>query len=377
MESGDVAAHLESKNGTPIKGLNIACVVLTGIVLILRCWSRATSPKTKFGADDWTALASWPIVAAFNLLTVKYTTIGFGLHVVEVPPEDLVKGLKISYASYHLYDFGMTLIRVSAIPFYIRIFDPRNSRYRYFIWATLGFNLAWLLSFEIVTTVPCLPIHSFWDLDRVKPSSSPPKCLSIITVHIWYGITSVLLDLMVLVLPVHRLVALQISLLKKIRVIFIFIMGYCVIIFTIGRLVSIIRAGKQLNTDFTCLSQPHLAKCMQDTRLIFSGALVTPLYWFTCEISMASVCISLPMIPQLVQRATQQGFLALFDARKYPDTSLASRPIKNASAEDGFARLNDREVRTTEQILLGNMEPYEHAISIYVADNEPEPNMAD
>lgn len=53
------APHLDPVKGASLKGLGAAWVTLTGIAIILRFWSRATSSKKKFGADDWTALASW------------------------------------------------------------------------------------------------------------------------------------------------------------------------------------------------------------------------------------------------------------------------------------------------------------------------------
>ena len=59
QQDPDYAPHLEPQKGTTLKGLSAAWVALTGIVIILRFWSRATSPKRKFGLDDWAALASW------------------------------------------------------------------------------------------------------------------------------------------------------------------------------------------------------------------------------------------------------------------------------------------------------------------------------
>ena len=65
----DPAAVAESLKQTPIlypqkgkslHGLSIAWIVITGIVLVLRFWSRSIMPRgQKFGADDWTALAAW------------------------------------------------------------------------------------------------------------------------------------------------------------------------------------------------------------------------------------------------------------------------------------------------------------------------------
>lgn len=59
LTNPNYAPHIDPEKGTSLKGLSAAWVTLTGIAIILRFWSRATSSKKKFGADDWTALVSW------------------------------------------------------------------------------------------------------------------------------------------------------------------------------------------------------------------------------------------------------------------------------------------------------------------------------
>lgn len=66
LTNPNYAPHLQPHKGTTLKGLSATWVTLTGIAILLRFWSRATSPKKKFGADDWTALASW--VRVFRIL---------------------------------------------------------------------------------------------------------------------------------------------------------------------------------------------------------------------------------------------------------------------------------------------------------------------
>lgn len=128
------------------------------------------------------------------------------------------------YAGYLVYNLGMTLLRFSAILFYNRIFEPRNSKYRYFIWAGLALNTLWFLAFGTIAIVPCVPIQAFWNRPMLPPSSY--KCSSTLGIQLSSGITSVLMDLMVLILPLPRLWKLQTSQRKRIRVLFIFIMGY-------------------------------------------------------------------------------------------------------------------------------------------------------
>ncbi|KAM0799447.1 hypothetical protein BDR22DRAFT_973712 [Usnea florida] len=329
--------HLNPEKGASLKWLDVACVTLTGIAIILRFWSRATSSKKKFGADDWTALASWPLVATLNLIVVELMGTGFGRHVEDVPLADIRKGLILVYASWILYALAITMIRVSAILFYNRVFELRSSRYRYVIWCSLGMNMAWLLALGIVLLVPCTPVHAFWD----KPllASASYTCLSTRAIQLSSGISSVLMDLLVLLLPVPCLLKLQTDRRRKTRVGFIFFIGYCVIFFTVGRLIAIARAGKALDEDFT-------------------WAFVTPLYWYACEISVASICISLPSIFRLVRRATSHGPTALLNDREYPTDTSRSRETQIMAGENGFVRLiGDTKHSREHQIPLESLEP--------------------
>ena len=128
------------------------------------------------------------------------------------------------YAGYIVYNLGMTMVRFSAILFYNRIFEPRNTNYRYYIWVALGLNTLWFLAFGTVAIVPCRPIEAFWNTPLLLPSSY--KCSSTLGIQLSSGITSVFMDLMVLILPMPRLWRLQTSLRKRLRVLFIFLMGY-------------------------------------------------------------------------------------------------------------------------------------------------------
>ena len=149
---------------------------------------------------------------------------GFGRHVTEVTPGDFRKGLKILYASYTVYTLGIGMIRFSAILFYHRIFELRCSPYRYVIWCSLGLNAAWIIAFNVLFLIPCAPIHAFWDRPMMAPANY--SCISTLSIQLSAAITSGLMDLLVLLLPVPRLLKIQTSWRNKVRVGCIFFIGY-------------------------------------------------------------------------------------------------------------------------------------------------------
>lgn len=100
---------------------------------------------------------------------------------------------------------------------------------------------------------------------------------------------------------------------------------------------------------------PVSAKPVIDEELSPSGAFVTTTYWFICEISVASICISLPSIFRLVKRGISHGPAALLNDREYPRESSRSRQAKDAIGDDGFLRLtNDTKVSRRERGIRSN-----------------------
>ena len=77
------------------------------------------------------------------------------------------------------------------------------------------------------------------------------------------------------------------------------------------------------------------------TKLTTPGAFVTPMYWFTIELSVASISISLPVIFHLIKRAMSHGPAALLNAKDYPTNSSRSNRVEGVAGDDEFVRLRN------------------------------------
>ena len=147
-----------------------------------------------------------------------------GQHITAVSMQNVHEGLKLTYAIYITYNFGITMARFSALLLYARIFEPhRRSSYRYFLWAGFGLNTAWIIAFGVIGIMPCTPLHAFWD--RIKMNPSTYTCPNL-PLQLASGISSVLVDLVVLLLPIQPILKLQLSARTKVRIALVFFMGY-------------------------------------------------------------------------------------------------------------------------------------------------------
>jgi len=83
---------------------------------------------------------------------------------------------------------------------------------------------------------------------------------------------------------------------RKALIIGVFLCGYCVIVISLGRLITVITTETALNEDLT-----------------YAG--VKTIYWLGAEAPMTILSISLPSIFFLVRRAWRDGLTSLFTSR--------------------------------------------------------------
>ncbi|KAF6239402.1 hypothetical protein HO173_002664 [Letharia columbiana] len=242
-------------------------------------------------SSDWLAVATLPFIVAQNVTGVYWTTIGLGKHISLVSPDNIVKGLLLLYADYPLYDTAISLPRFSALLFYARVFNAHSNRLlRTVLWTTAALNMAWLI-FAIVSSIfQCTPIEKVW-----KPSIQG-HCINTYDWWMSSAISSVIIDLIILLIPLPILWKLQLPPLRKYLLLGVFVCGYCVIVISIGRLVADIKAGPALVEDFTYNVVP-----------------IT--YWLSLEAPVSIVSICLPSIFSFIKRGIQGGPYSLLTSK--------------------------------------------------------------
>lgn len=155
-----------------------------------------------------------------DIVVIMWTRSGLGLHVADVPPYYLEKGLKILYVGYLVYDMGITIIRVSTVCFYRRVFQDHSKTFTVCFWVTIGLNISWFWAIWGISAFSCTPLRAAWD------KTIPSKCMGVLKILLASGVTSVLLDFWILILPLPLLWKLQVKLVRKLLIILMFFAGY-------------------------------------------------------------------------------------------------------------------------------------------------------
>ena len=131
--------------------------------------------------------------------------------------------MKILLAIECVYDISITLIRLSVVLFYYRIFG-KDRWFKIALWITSAILIAWFIALTVLAVFQCSPVARQWDY------SIPGHCFSLYGTFVGVTISNVFVDVLLLVLPLPMLWKLQIKLKKKIALIANFMLGYrCVV----------------------------------------------------------------------------------------------------------------------------------------------------
>ncbi|KAF4767773.1 hypothetical protein N7455_006970 [Penicillium solitum] len=291
-------------DGNRQPGLIALCVsmlILAVVSVALRCWSISGSRNRKFGYDDAFAILTLPFIIAEFAVGFYWISLGLGRHSATLPVSNQLAGPKIIFAAAYLYDICITLPKLSVLCFYYRVLRRGATWVLPTLWAVGALCVCWLIGSGLLTTFQCTPIDAAWE---PVPNA---RCFTQWKFFTGTAAPSAILDLIILLIPLPLLWSLHMTKAKKAMLIGLFICGYSVIILSIGRLITLLKAGSTLEEDLTWSTIEYIS-------------------WVQCEgpISLMSVC--LPNIMELARR--------LRNRNKQPTTSTLSLSRSKQTASD-------------------------------------------
>ncbi|KAI0145932.1 hypothetical protein F4776DRAFT_608614 [Hypoxylon sp. NC0597] len=305
--------------GPGLRSFLIVMLILTLVAITLRFWSRSLpvyhgGHKSRFWWDDWIALAAVPFVIVEYSLIFYMLSLGLGRHINTLPTENVAESLIVIYVIYFIYDIGLFLTKESALFLFSRVFTRQAhiSWFNYGLWTAHALNVSWLLGIIFGTVFMCDPVAK-----NYIPSLNG-RCGD--TGALWIGsaVPSVLIDLIILLLPLPKIWGLQMSIARKSGITFVFVLGYCVIIVSLGRLITVVKSADALNRDLT-----------------YEG--VPALFWLCAETPITLTSICLPPMLSLGRHLAQNYFYPL-SSRVSSLVSLQRSGIRLRSQTGDFNR---------------------------------------
>ena len=131
------------------------------------------------------------------------------------------KVFKMSYAISLIYPVACVLPKLSICCFYLRLFDERVKKgLRRFTCWLMVILLTNAIAWFVPSAVVCYPVSQYWSAESTRN-----HCIDFTTFGTWISFPHIVTDLVMLVLPVPTLSRLQMSLSKKLAVMFMVLTG--------------------------------------------------------------------------------------------------------------------------------------------------------
>ncbi|KAL3465447.1 hypothetical protein BJX64DRAFT_54589 [Aspergillus heterothallicus] len=179
------------------------------LLLLLRLYTRLFLVKS-FGFDDWAVIASTVFSVAFFTLCYVSMDYGFGRHLWNVPATALPMYLKLLIPLVITYCWAPFMTKFSILILYHRL-NP-DKKFRYAIYALMFVIAGYTLATTLATAAGCNPMNT-----------GQTPCIN--NLALWQAILNIVTDFLMLLLPIPLLWALQLPILQKISLAFIFAIG--------------------------------------------------------------------------------------------------------------------------------------------------------
>ena len=173
------------------------------------------------GSDDWLILATLIFGVPSSVLNTQgLLANGLGRDVWKVP-FDQIEGLgRAIYVMEVLYFLHLTLLKLSLLFFYLRIFPGRATRR--LLWGTVAFNVVYGAVFVFIGIFQCQPISFYW---KKWSGEAQGSCINVNSLAWSNAAISIMVDFWMLAIPLWQLKGLKMSTKKKLGVAAMFVVG--------------------------------------------------------------------------------------------------------------------------------------------------------
>ncbi|KAK2736393.1 hypothetical protein FQN57_000770 [Myotisia sp. PD_48] len=310
-------------------------VIVAGIFVAVRLAARFN--RGGIQVDDWMIVVSLILSVLFTTSHNNAVEHGLGKHKDDLLDEQMRAALKWVFTAQVLYKIILGFEKLSVLFFYLRLFYV-DKKFRVACISVIVFVIVSSIAYIPPTVWQCSPIAAFWD------RSIPHKCLTPLPIWLSYAIINIVADIVVLALPIHQVLKLQLSLRDKVGVILVFALGGFVCITSIIRTTSL-----------------HSSSKVNDV----TWATIPIINWTSIEVNTGIICACLPMIrqplsivfPRLFSRSTNTPSKptggSYYNASRRPSRPTRRNGGPSLATIDGapWATTND------ENIVLTSVKP--------------------
>ncbi|KPM42205.1 hypothetical protein AK830_g4328 [Neonectria ditissima] len=292
---------------------NVAVCVSLGLAVAsvaLRLYVRRMK-GARLGMDDYTIVASTFFSGTTVALTILSGRYGAGEHIWASNLPRLMTFLKIIYSEPYMYGLAVTFTKISVLLLYRRLLyskaSPR-SLFSILYWLAFSLSTVYPVILWVTMACACQPVSYYWN----QYIGAEGHCINIKLFFLVLGIMNMLNDIVILIVPIPKIMQLQLSKRLKASIIGIMLLGGFVCVASTVRIYYL--NGLFQNTDATWWMGPTMA-------------------WSSIEPSVAIISACLPTFAPLFRlrrskRSTESPYYVSNSRSKMGNTVTSS--IRNA-----------------------------------------------
>lgn len=143
---------------------------------------------------------------------------GMGIHADKVPMDDIVQMAKFLVVAEVLYVYNLVWTKLSILLMYYRIFH--FGYFKKWAYGIGAFIIAWVITITFLFIFICVPVQKLWY------SELPGHCINQVGTWIANAASTIISDLVILLLPLPQVWSLQLRVTEKIAVTLAFSLGF-------------------------------------------------------------------------------------------------------------------------------------------------------
>ncbi|KAB2576867.1 hypothetical protein BFW01_g7897 [Lasiodiplodia theobromae] len=272
-----------------VLAVSIVFQIVAWVAVLFRLYARVKITRAAGWDDLMVVLAaiSVTIGTAFVIMLPDY---GLGKHVLSLTAGTYSEYLHWFWAGTISYFWSTSIIKVSLLLQYLRLFEKRSKIY-YLIIGLIVVVSIWGLTYTALLAFACSPVQKFWEWNRPGTcfgfgagSADPETFFATFATH---SALNMAFDIIVLAFPIFSLSSIDLEGKRKYAIAGLAVLGSVVVAISIARLASIAetRAGTYPVADPTWLAP---------TSIILS----------CLEVDIAILCASIPIFWPLISALT-------------------------------------------------------------------------
>ncbi|GME26181.1 Integral membrane protein [Neofusicoccum parvum] len=265
-----------------VLALTITFQIVAWIAVIFRLYARFKLTRAG-GWDDLLVVLAAMSVSIGSSFVAVLPDYGLGQHVLSLTMDMYSDYLYWFWAATISYFFSTTLIKVSLLVQYLRLFERRSTIHLVII-ALIAIVSAWGLIFVFLLAFSCSPVKKFWSWSTEGKcfgfgigSEDPDTFFTAFATHSAFNMA---FDIIVLTFPIFSLSSIDLEGKRKYAIAGLATLGSVVVAISIARLASIAetRAGTYPVADPTWLAPTSIVlSCLEVDVAILCASI--PIFW--------------------------------------------------------------------------------------------------